>query len=403
MNFPVSTYWGLEHWNDWKWQEKNAVRSTERLFELFPKLSDNAKHQIENSTQHLRFKLTPYLLSLIQVDRFQNPLENDPIWNQFVPTFDKKAEAQIDISSFAENWEMPEEMVNPILQHKYRNRVNFRIQNSCLAYCMYCFEAKRVLDKRPTKESLKPKYFDESIEYIKNHREVSEVVISGGEPLVLSNDKLGYILAEIRKLPQIVAIRIQTRAFVHNPFRMDDEFIQLLKNFDVTAMAFHISHPKEISKDCEKIIQRFADFGCRTMLLSHIPLLKGINDSESVLAELFMKIYALKIKPYYLLHAMPDTVGASKFRTSVRKGVHLLKKIKRNYSNPALPEYVIVHKKGKHTVPQELVGTSEFIYENGYIEFLNWKGEWCTYEDSENAEDLRLKEIYFESEKMSVG
>lgn len=402
MYFPVSKYWSLEHWNDWRWQERNAVRSVEKLFELFPALGDDVKQQIEYAACHLRFKLTPYLLSLIQVDHFQNPLQNDPIWNQFVPTFDRKAKAQLDISSFEENWEMPEEMVNPILQHKYQNRVNFRIQNSCLAYCMYCFEAKRVLDTHPTKESLKPKYFDQSIEYIKNHREVSEVVISGGEPLVLSNDKLRHILAEIRKLPQVTAIRIQTRAFVHNPFRLDDEFIQLLKEFDVTAMAFHISHPREVSKDCEKIIQRFSDLGCRTMLLSHIPLLKGINDTESILAELFMKIYSLKIKPYYLLHAMPDTVGARKFRTSVRKGVRLMKRIKRNYSNPALPEYVIVHKKGKHTVPQELEGTSEFIYEKGNIEFLNWKGEWCMYEDSEDMEDLRLDEIYFECEKMSV-
>ena len=381
MDYPIKEYSTLQNWVNWKWQEQNAVHSVEKLLEVFPNLSNHTKYSLQRASQHLRFKLTPYMLSLIQVDESQQPLLSDPIWNQFIPNLNEETERQFEISDFEENWEMPEEMINPILQHKYLNRVNFRIQNSCLGYCMYCFEAKRVLDRFSSKESFKLKYFEDSLEYIKSHKEISEVVISGGEPLVLSNDKLKFFLSEIRKIPQIVAIRIQTRAFVHNPFRLDDELISILKQFDVTAMAFHISHPREISGDARKMIQRFSDLGCRTMLLSHIPLLKGINDSVEILSELFMKLYSLKIKPYYLLHAMPDTIGSKKFRTSVQKGVHLLKRIKRNFSNPALPEYVIVHKKGKHTVPLELSGTPEFIYKNGYIEFLNWKNEWCIYED----------------------
>jgi len=386
MKFPIEKYFNLDSWYDWQWQEQHATHSITKLFQFFPNLDSFIKKSIYQTEGKLRFKLTPYLLSLIQLNRLTlNPLPNDPIWTQFIPRFDQKDQSNLNIRDYVENWEMPEEMVNPILQHKYSNRVNFRIQNSCLAYCMYCFEAKRVLDVASLKESFKLKYFDESIAYIKRHPEVEEVVISGGEPLVLSNEKLRIALSRIRDLKQIRAIRIQTRAFVHNPFRFDDELITLFKEFDVTAIAFHISHPVEISKDALQIISRFGNLGCRTILLSHIPLLKGINNDEKTLVELFMRLYTAKIKPYYLLHAMPDTVGAEKFRTSVREGVWLLRQIKRNYSNPALPEYVIVHKKGKHTVPFEMEGTSEFKYRDGFIEFMNWKGEWCTYEDYQDT------------------
>jgi lysine 2,3-aminomutase len=366
-------------WFNWKWQEKFAIKSTKQLIEIFPNLDNDLKKKICLNEEVLKIKLTPYLISLMKIDEKRNPILHDPIWSQFVPCFDVKSGA---ISTFNENWELEDEMITPILQHKYYNRVNVRIQNSCHSYCTYCFEAKRVLDKHTNKRPFNIKDLDIICEYICENNHIEEIVISGGEPLMLDNKILEKALLKFRNIKQIKTIRIQTRVLTHNPFRLDDMLIKLLIKYDVTALTFHITHPNEISMETEKIIKRFAQLGCDTILLAHIPLLKSINDDSFVLKELFMKLFSLKIKPYYLLHSMPDTLGADKFRTSVRKGVEILRTLKRYYSNPAIPEYIIVHKSGKHTVPNELDGTSEFQYNEGFIRFKNWKGEWCSYNDS---------------------
>ena len=366
-------------WHDWRWQERAALTTVANLEHAFPGLSETERKQLRAASIGLRFKITPHMLSLMSVDDKLAPATNDPIWSQFVPTF---AESGRAIQSFEENWELPDEMVNSITQHKYRNRLNLRIQNRCLGYCMYCFEAKRVLDTQSDKDGFTTDYFEEALNYLLAHPEIEEVVISGGEPLILSNDTLANLLGRLRRVPQIKAIRIQTRALTHNPYRLDTELVDILKRFDVTAMAFHVTHPVELNDEVKRILDSFGERGCRTMLLSHTPLLKGINDSVETLTTLFMRLFTLKIKPYYLLHAMPYTLGSQRFRTRVRRGVELLREIKRHFSNPAVPEYVIVHAKGKHTVPMELEGTSEFQYRHGVVRFRNWKGEWCEYLDA---------------------
>ena len=112
-----------------------------------------------------------------------------------------------------------------------------------------------------------------------------------------------------------------------------------------------------------------------------MPLLKGINDDFHELKNLFSKLYSLKIIPYYLLHAMPDTLYPGLFRTSVKDGIHIMKQLKRNFSNPSIPEYIIVHNSGKHTIPLEINGTPEFIYEENQIKFKNWEGKWHIYKE----------------------
>jgi len=367
-------------WTNWIWQEQNAIMSIKKLLKYFPNLSENTIQNLRKAEKFVKFKITPYVLSLIEVDANLNPILDDPIWNIFVPHWDLTQ----DPAFFKENWELPEDMITPILQHKYTDRVAFRIRNTCLAYCQYCFEAKRTLAKQMLKDGYSAEYFHKSLDYIKNNKQIEEVVISGGEPLTMNNDQLESVLQDIRKIPHIKAIRIQTSAFVHNPFRIDDGFIKLLVEYDVTGIGLHIDHPRQVTPEFEDALKRFSKYGCRTLLLAQIPLLKNINDNIEVLRELLLKLYVLKVKPYYLLHAMPETLGAQRFRTSVLTGVKILRALKRHISNPALPEYVIVHCKGKHSVPFEIQGTDEFIYHNARVCFLNWKNEWCVYEEGEN-------------------
>lgn len=369
-------------WADWKWQQTHAVRDTDGLRRVYPGLDADTCARIDANSRRVRFQLTPYMLSLIRESPNGKPLPSDPTWNLYVPSYDPLPNEGPISKLLGDNWELSEDMVTPILQHKYDNRVNFRIQNRCLAYCAYCFEAKRVLDKESHLEGFSDDWFRRSIEYIRSHENVEEVVISGGEPLTLSNEKLDSICHEIRSIPQIRALRIQTRAFTQNPFRVDEGFIRLLKEYDVSALGVHVTHPVELTSEFRAALDRITNAGCRTLFLGQIPLLKDINDSAQVLEELFMALYALRVKPYYLLHAMPETLGAERYRTSVRRGVELMLRFKRKISNPALPEYVIVHAKGKHTVPLEPQGTPEFQYlPSGRICFRNWKGEWCEYLD----------------------
>lgn len=369
-------------WVDWHWQQSHAVRDTESLARLFPSLGSTIRARIDANCRRVRFQLTPYMLSLVRQEPAGVPDLEGPVGKLYVPAYDPPDEHQPLASLLADNWDLPEDMVNPILQHKYENRVNFRIQNRCLAYCAYCFEAKRVLDRDSKVGGFREDLFQESLEYIRNSEKVHEVVLSGGEPLTLSNDRLDAILRAIRSIPQIRALRIQTRAFTQNPFRVDEGFIRLLKEYDVSALGVHVTHPVELTSEFRAALDRITNAGCRTLFLGQIPLLKDINDSAQVLEELFMALYALRVKPYYLLHAMPETLGAERYRTSVRRGVELMLRFKRRISNPALPEYVIVHAKGKHTVPLEPQGTPEFQYlPSGRICFRNWKGEWCEYLD----------------------
>lgn len=371
-----------EQWVDWHWQQTHAVRDTESLARVFPGLDSTIRARIDANSRRVRFQLTPYMLSLIRQESAGTPDLRDPVWKLYVPTYDPPDEHEPVASLLADNWELPEDMINPILQHKYDNRVNFRIQNRCLAYCAYCFEAKRVLDRDSKVRGFRDDLFLASLDYIRRNEGVREVVISGGEPLTLSNERLDAVLSAIRSIPQVLSVRIQTRAFTQNPFRVDEQFVQLLLKHDVTAIGVHVTHPAELSTEFQRALERLSRAGSRTLLLAQIPLLKNVNDSEQLLEQLFMELYAMKVKPYYLLHAMPETLGEDRFRTSVLRGVDIMTRLKRRISNPALPEYVIVHAKGKHTVPLEPQGTPEFQYlPDGRVRFRNWRGEWCEYRD----------------------
>jgi lysine 2,3-aminomutase len=372
-----------KEWNDWKWQQRNAVTSVKKLNVYFPNLHKKTTLEIEKSLSKLNFRLTPYLISLIKKDEQGNPFLNDPIWLQSIPNsglFENYSNNLI--SDFDVNWELQEEMINPILQHKYANRVVLRIQNKCLSYCMYCFESKRTLNLDPTIQNFNDTYFAHSLEYIRNNTQIQEVILSGGEPLLVANEKIKEILKSLKKISHIKIIRIHTRVLTHNPFRIDDELVRILSRYDVTALTFHFTHPNEITKEVISALKIFNKYKSKPIFLAHIPLLKRINDNAEILASLFMSLYSLKIIPYYLFHAMPDTLGANEFRTSVKSGVKIMRKIKRKFSNPAIPEYVIVHKTTKHTVPFELDGTSEFKYCKDVVKFKNYKGEWCEYSDT---------------------
>ena len=384
----------LEDWTDWKWQQRNTLRP-QNIEKFFPNLPSNIKKQAEAWVKRgMRFQLTPYLLSLVQMDNLGNPLQNDPIWLQFFPDFEEIIDSDLvqirkkhpdEYSPNEENWEQDDEMLTPICHHKYEDRVILYTTDNCLSYCNYCLRSlASTADEE--KHGGAQRYWQETMEKIKANPAIEEVILSGGDPLILENSKLQYMLEDIRKIPTVRAIRIHTRAWTHNPFRINDNFCRLLKEYDVTEMAVHMAHPREITTEFKEAVDRVRKSGARTMLLAQIPLIKKVNDDPTILRNFFMDLYTASVKPYYFLHNMPNIPAAASQRTTVKKGVQLLQQIGRKLAHPAMPEYIIVHRTGKRTVPLQAEGTLDFQYEktqDGHpmIRFIDWKGNEEIYPD----------------------
>lgn len=378
----------LEQWQNWIWQQQHAVRNSLQLSKIFPKFPTQQLKMAQAWEQKgFRFLLTPYALSLVELDNKGNPRVNDVIWRQIFPVFEEFSAAPDEYSKEKENWEISAEMISPIAQHKYENRVIIYTADACLGYCVYCF---RSLQSNATQEKHGGKpHWQQTMEAIAKLPKVEEVILSGGDPLIFANNVFETMIKDLRALPNVKAIRIHTRAWTHNPFRMDKPFCELLKKYKVTEIGVHVVHPRELTQDFHDAVSRIRASGARTLLMTDTPLIKGVNDDAEILHELFMGLYLEGVKPYYLSHNMPNIPAAGSQRTSVRQGLRLYNSLKRRISNVAMPEYALDHKYGKKTVPECEDGTPDFIYtvdETGWpiIRFKNWKGEWHEYLDAQD-------------------
>ncbi len=385
-------------WKDWKWQQKNAIKDVRSLSDHFSNLDSSFFDDLHReSGERIKFQITPYILSQIPKDISQEEFLKNPWFKQFFPQ-GKIYTKGYDAYDGTDNWERPEEFPTSNIQHKYDNRVLIRFRN-CLGYCNFCFEALGSLEKNPEKRKrFFSKDWEKSLEYMKNHSKVEEVIFSGGEPLLNSDSKLESMLKDISKIndengnPKIRFKRIHTRSLTINPFRITDNLTKIIGYYRVNEIALNVAHPSELTNEFEYAVGKLRENTGKysPIIVLHTPLLKGINDNTKTLWELFSKAYGMNIKPYYLLHSMPHTPFGDKQRVSVKDGVKLLKPLWRTKSHIALPEYIIVHYDGKRTVPLELNGTPEFQYTknskgNPIVKFKNWKNNWVEYPDVEDT------------------
>lgn len=383
-------------WKSWKWQQQNAIRNFNTLLDYFTNISPDFVEELKENIGNLKFQITPYLLSLIPQELSTDELKNNSLFMQFFPVGEIYTQGH-DAYNGTDNWEHGEEFPTSNIQHKYTNRALIRFRN-CFGYCNFCFEALGTLEKNPSPEKIfKFSDWEKSLKYIKETSKIEEVVLSGGEPLLMDDEKLEQILSDIDNVnaqlgyDKIRFKRIHTRVMTFNPYRITTNLSTIIRNHRVNEIALNIAHPDEITEEMKEAIGIIRETGGRyaPLIVSHTPLLNGINDNSETLWNLFSKLYSMNVKPYYLLHTMPHTPYADMQRVSVRDGVKLMKKLKRHKSNIAIPEYVIVHYDGKQTVPLELNGTPEFQYtkdDNGnpIVRFLNWKNKWVEYPDTKN-------------------
>jgi lysine 2,3-aminomutase len=379
-----------ERWTEWSWQQQNAVRTVEQLQAIFPDLPAAIVDAIRAHAARRRLQITPYALSLVETNASGTaPAAGDPMWRQFVPHWDDEGDTSYSYDGVTDNWEMPDEMVTPIAQRKYEDRLLVRLANICHAYCHYCYEALRTLEREQPKPPFEEQHWRATLAYIAGEPAIQEVLLSGGEPMMLSDQKLRRVFTDLRGVREDLVVRMNTRALTFNPFRFTDGALSVFEEGRLNAIGIHVTHPREVTAEFAETVRRL--HRSVPVLFANAPLLRGVNDSVEVLTELFMSLYRLGVTAGNLYHFMPRSPGARAFATRIRKGVEIVHAMRGRVSGPAVPRYVIQHPTGKHPLPVAIEPDelpSFTVSGNGpVVRYRNWRGEHVEYPDADWLDD----------------
>jgi lysine 2,3-aminomutase len=352
-----------EKWNDWRWQLSHRLNTVEDFEKVFA-LTASEKEALRSG--HLfRVEITPYYASLIDP---HDP--NDPIRRQVVPT----AAEIVPFTGMMED-SLAEDMHSPVagLVHRYPDRVLMLVTTQCASYCRYCTRGRIVGDPNAT---FSRDEFEQQIDYLKRTPQVRDVLLSGGDPLVLAPKLLEELLTRIREIPHIEVIRIGSRVPVFMPMRVTDELTSMLRQFHPLWMNIHVNHPNEISAELAEACDKLNDAGIP--LGNQSVLLRGINDCVNIQRKLVQALVRIRVRPYYLYQC--DLVeGAGHFRTPVAKGIEIIEGLRGHTSGFAVPTYVVDAPGGGGKIPvmpNYLISASDHK-----VVLRNYEGFITTYEE----------------------
>lgn len=324
-------------WNDWRWQLKNRITSLEQLQRLMPTLSPEEHAGTLLANSKLALAITPYFFNLIDPAD-----ENCPIRWQVIPRIEETNTAP---------WEMTdpcgEDSHSPVpgLVHRYPDRVLFLVTDRCAAYCRYCTRSRLV--SNASGYDFHPQ-FEKQIDYIRRTPTIRDVLLSGGDPLLLSDDKLGYLLEQLRAIPHVEFLRIGSRIPIFLPQRITPALCAMLKQYHPLFLSIHSNHPRELTTEVREALGRLADAGIP--LGNQSGLLRNVNDDVTVMRALVQKLLMCRVKPYYLYQC--DLIaGSAHLRASVRKGLEIMEGLRGHTTGYAVPQYVIDAPGGGGKVP----------------------------------------------------
>jgi lysine 2,3-aminomutase len=363
--FPQAT---AAEWNDWRWQLRNRVTRLSVL-SRFIRLSDD-EERVSMSGKILPFSITPYYLTLIDPDDPSQPLRKT-----VVPTV-----SELFRSEYESDDPLDEDRDSPVpgLVHRYPDRVLLIATNYCSVYCRYCTRARMV---GGSMEARTARGWWRAVDYIEEHPEVRDVLISGGDPLIFEDGVLEPLLARLRRIPHVEILRIGTKVPAVLPQRITPSLVRMLKKYHPLFMSIHFTHPDELRPEVEKACAILANAGIP--LGSQTVLLRGINDDTETLKTLFQGLLRMRVKPYYLYQCDPVT-GSTHFRTSVSKGMELIESIRGHTSGYAVPTYVIDAPGGGGKIPiypETVLGRSM-----GRLLLQNYEGKSYGYPDVQPME-----------------
>lgn len=357
-----------EQWNDWHWQQQNRLRTLEQLRRVV-ELTPHEERAFGESCGTFRVAVTPHYASLIEAD---DP--HCPVRLQALPQ-----PGELDKKSFELEDPLAEESHMPVpgLTHRYPDRVLFYVSHNCPVYCRHCTRKRKVSD--PTTAASRAQ-LEAGLAYIRTTPEVRDVLVSGGDPLTLSDARLGEILRALRQIEHVEVIRLGTRNPVTLPQRITDGLCEVLADVGPVYLHTHFNHPRELGADACRALDKLARAGC--VLGNQMVLLRGVNDDPDIVLELNRKLLAHGCRPYYILQC-DMAEGITHFRTPLQTGLEIMDHLRGRIGGMGVPDFVVDLPGGGgkvELVPQYIVSHEQC--EGGrQVLFRNWAGDTFEFFD----------------------
>ena len=349
-----------EDWNDWQWQVKHRIDNVDDLAKILT-LSEEEKEEIRKCGQENRFAITPYYLALIHPE---NPA--DPIRRLCVPDVQEmNAEGVAD--------PMAEEFTNPagVITRRYPDRLIINVTNACAMFCRHCQRRRRIggSDLDATKEQL-----EESFEYIRNNPEVREVLVTGGDALMLEDEQLEYIFSSLRSIPTVEVIRIGSRVLVTLPMRINDRFLEMIEKYHPVYLNTHFNHPREVTPEAIEACVKLSKVG--VPMGNQMVLLRGVNDDKHIVHLLNREILKARVRPYYMFHAK-NVAGTTHLGVSIDEGLSIMEYLRGRASGMLIPTYTVNAPGGLGKIPL----LPEYVVEktSEKIVLRTWEGKFIEY------------------------
>lgn len=364
----------ISHWRNWKWQIRHCIRDLETFEKLLDiRLDGEQRKQFNSTVNRFPMSITPYYLSLIDID----DLENDPIFKQSFPSV---LELEVNRHDMSDPLYEDKDSPVPGITHRYPDRVLFLVSNMCAMYCRHCTRKRRVGDKDsiPMRAQI-----EDGLEYIRKTPQIRDVLLSGGDPFLLSDEYLDWILTELRSIDHVEVIRIGTRTPVVLPYRITDGLVTILKKHHPLWINTHFNHPRELAYSSRQALAKLADAGIP--LGNQSVLLAGVNDCPRIMRSLVHKLVANRVRPYYL-YQCDLAEGLSHFRTPVGKGIEILESLIGHTSGFCVPTYVIDAPGGGGKIP--VMPNYLISWSTNKVVLRNYEGVISTYKEPDSYEPI---------------
>ncbi|MBR9976069.1 MAG: lysine 2,3-aminomutase [Bacteroidetes bacterium] len=364
----------LARWKDWQWQLRHAIRDISTFeYLLGVEFTRDERRKLQETLDKFPLSVTPYYLSLIDTKDFRN----DPVFRQSFPS---PSELIIGAHDMADPLAEDSDSPVPGITHRYPDRVLFHVSNLCAMYCRHCTRKRKVgdMDRIPVRDDVR-----EGIAYIRAHPEVRDVLLSGGDPLMLGDDYLDWMLSEIRAIPHVEIIRIGTRMPVVLPYRITDALVDVLKKYHPLWVNTHFNHPSEITPSSREALRKLADAGIP--LGNQSVLLAGVDDCPRIMKTLVHKLVMNRVRPYYM-YQCDLSEGLSHFRTPVGKGIEIIENLVGHTSGLAVPTYVIDAPGGGGKIP--VMPNYLISWSTNKVVLRNYEGVITTYKEPDAYEPV---------------